>query len=62
MKRATLDLSSGVGAPVEKKATLMIFPWKLSLMLILIAAVAVAGARYQPIIANVFSSNGRRAG
>ena len=62
MKRATLDLSSGIGAPVEKKATLMIFPWKLSLMLILIAAVAVAGARYQPRIANVFSSNGRRAG
>lgn len=55
IKRVTLDLSSGIGAPVEHKAFLVIFPWKLTLMLALMSAITAAGARFQPSIAKVFS-------
>lgn len=55
VKRVTLDLSSGIGAPVEHKALLVIFPWKLTLMLALMSAIAAVGARFQPKIAKVFS-------
>lgn len=62
IKRVTLDLSSGIGAPVEQKAFLVIFPWKLTLMLVLMAAIAASGAGFQPKLAKVFSENGRREG
>jgi len=60
IKRVTLDLSSGIGAPVEQKAFIIVFPWKLTLMLFLILAVSAAGGLLQPFLAKVFSSNGRR--
>jgi len=60
IKRVTLDLGSGIGAPVEQRAFLIIFPWKLTLILMLIVVIAVAGARFQPFFPNVFSRKGRR--
>jgi hypothetical protein len=60
IKKVTLDLSSGIGAPVEQKAFLVIFPWKLTLMLVLIAAIAATGAGFQSKLAKVFSGKGRR--
>ncbi|MHB8858927.1 MAG: COG1470 family protein [Thermoleophilia bacterium] len=58
-ERAELELGSGVGAPVRSSTFLIVFPWKLSLMLALMAATAAAGARFQPIIAKVLAPNGR---
>lgn len=60
VKRVTLDLSSGIGAPVEKKTFLIIFPWKLMLLLAFIVTIVAAGVRFQPFLANAFSRIGRR--
>ncbi|MBI5871138.1 MAG: hypothetical protein HZB44_09370 [Actinobacteria bacterium] len=60
IKKVKLDLSSGVGSPVERQAYILIFPWKLLLMLALMAAIAAVGARFQPSLAKVFSRNGRK--
>lgn len=60
IKRVTLGISSGIGAPVEQKAFLIVFPWKLTLMLALIASIAAAGARFTPFLAKVLNRNGRR--
>lgn len=60
VNRVTLDLSSGIGAPVEKKTFLIIFPWKLTLLLAFIVTIVAAGVRFRPFLANVFSRIGRR--
>ena len=60
IKRATLDLSSGIGAPVRTEATIFIFPWKLMLMGLFIAVLAFAGARLQPFAVKVYQANWRR--
>lgn len=59
VQRGVLGLGSGVGTPVKATAFFIIFPWKLSLMLALMAATAATGARFQPIIAKVLAPNGR---
>ncbi len=60
ISRVTLDISSGIGVPVENKTIVLIFPWKLTTMLLLMATVAAAGAWWQPELAKVLSPNGRR--
>lgn len=62
IKKLTLDLGSGVGVPVERQTYLLIFPWKLALLLTSILAIAAVGARFQPFLAKVFSRNGRKVG
>lgn len=60
IKKTTLSVGSGVGAPVKDSAFLVVFPWKLSLMILMMAAIAAAGARFQPFFAKVFAANGRK--
>lgn len=60
IKKTTLSVGSGVGAPIKTGAFLVVFPWKLSLMILMMTAIAAAGARYQPFFTKVFAANGRK--
>lgn len=54
LRAVTMRFGAGVGAPVEKKGLVLVFPWKLSLMVILILATAFAGARLLPHLNMMF--------
>lgn len=54
VKIATLSVGSAVGAPVQEKTLVMVFPWKLCLALIAIALTAFAGGRLMPFYTKVF--------
>ncbi|MEK7817310.1 MAG: fibronectin type III domain-containing protein, partial [Actinomycetota bacterium] len=54
LRAVTMLFGAGVGAPVEKKGLVLVFPWKLSLMVALIILTAFAGARLLPRLAMMF--------
>ena len=60
LRRVHHKISSGVGSPVEKTSLLIIAPWRLALILLVIAAVIVAGVLLRPLFPNVFPPNGRK--
>lgn len=62
IKKVTLGLSSGIGAPIERKVYILIFPWKLILTLSSLLAVAALGVSFRPRLAKVFSRNWRKVG
>ena len=60
ISRANLSVGSGVGNPARTSALVIVFPWKLTLMLGLISATALAGAFLEPETAKVFAAKWRR--
>lgn len=60
--RATLSLSSGVGAPVEKTAYFIVLPWKVTSIALAILFAGFAGATLTPLFAKVFGVNWRKGG
>lgn len=60
VKRATLTIGSGVGKPIRSEALIVVFPWKLSLMLGLMVLTAATGAWFQRFFAKVLADNGRK--
>ncbi|MHB1390159.1 MAG: hypothetical protein ACYCXF_02845 [Thermoleophilia bacterium] len=53
-KIATVSVGSSVGAPVHARTLFVIFPWKLSLALIVFVTIALIGVRISPFFAKVF--------
>ncbi len=60
LRRVRHTLSSGIGVPVERTSVLVIVPWRLILMLCVIAAATAAGALLLPVFTNVFPPKGRK--
>ena len=44
VKKVKVSMGSGVGSPVEKNALLLVFPWRLSLLVLAILLAVAAGA------------------
>lgn len=60
IRRLHHSVSTGVGAPVENDGFLIIAPWRLALMLLVIASATLTGIFLTPLITNVFPLNGRK--
>ncbi|MFA5802819.1 MAG: hypothetical protein WC911_10140 [Thermoleophilia bacterium] len=58
----TATLGSGVGAPVKKTSWFVVFPWKLTMMFLLISFTGVIGAMQTPFLAKVFGLKWRKEG
>lgn len=55
------SVGTGVGSPVEEDGLLIIAPWRLALMLLVVAAAVTVGAFIPPAFTNVFPTKGRNS-
>lgn len=60
VKRGLLKVGSGVGAPVEKTVLFIVFPWKLTLAILLVISLVFAGLKVKPVKAKVFGGKWRK--
>lgn len=60
VKRGLLRVGSGVGAPAEKTVLFIVFPWRITLVILLVISLVIAGVKVKRTTAKVFGEKWRK--